>query len=102
MAMSMLSRTIMLITLYDPNMSNAQNRVKLLIPCRSKAIKSTNPNEAQNSDWDVSKRLQKETNPCQTTSTFSNHLSNPYLAKRLQMEHAFSWVSKSGTSFGRW
>lgn len=32
MAMSMLSSTMMLMTEYEPNMSNAQKRVKLLIP----------------------------------------------------------------------
>lgn len=57
MAINMFSRTMILMTLYDPNMSSAQNRVKLLIPCRSKAIKSTRPKEAQNKLCDVSKRL---------------------------------------------
>lgn len=57
MAINMFSKTIIFITLYEPNISIAQNRVKLLMPCSSKAIKSTNPNEAQNSDWDVSNKL---------------------------------------------
>lgn len=47
----------MLITLYDPNINKAQNRVKLLIPCNSNAIKSTKPNDAQNNDCDVSNKL---------------------------------------------
>lgn len=53
----MFNNTIMLITLYDPNINKAQNRVKLLIPCNSNAIKSTKPNEAQNNDCDVSNKL---------------------------------------------
>lgn len=57
MAINMFKRTIMLITLYDPNINIAQKRVKLLMPCNSKAIKSTRPNDAQNKDWDVSNRL---------------------------------------------
>lgn len=57
MAISMFSNTMMLITLYEPNINMAQKRVKLLMPCSSNAIKSTSPNDAQKSDWDVSKRL---------------------------------------------
>lgn len=57
MAISMFNNTIMLITLYDPNINKAQNRVKLLIPCNSNAIKSTKPNDAQNNDCDVSNKL---------------------------------------------
>lgn len=38
-------------------MSRAQNRVKLLMPAKSKDTKSTKPKEAQKSDCEVSKRL---------------------------------------------
>ena len=62
MAISMLSSTMMLMTEYEPNMSRAQNRVKLLIPVRSKDIRSTMPKLAQNNDCDVSKRLKAEIN----------------------------------------
>lgn len=55
--MSMFNSTIILMTLYEPNINIAQNRVKLLIPCSSNAIKSTKPNDAQNNDCDVSNRL---------------------------------------------
>lgn len=58
-AISMFSKTIMLITEYDPNNSRPQNRVKLLIPVRSNAVKSTRPKPAQKSDWDVSNILRK-------------------------------------------
>lgn len=57
-AINIFRSTIMLMTLYDPNINNAQKRVKLLIPCNSNAIKSTRPNDAQNRDWDVSNKLQ--------------------------------------------
>lgn len=57
MAINMFKSTMILITLYDPNISIAQKRVKLFIPCNSNAIRSTRPNEAQNNDCDVSKRL---------------------------------------------
>lgn len=57
MAMSMFSKTIMLITEYDPNSKRPQNLVKLLIPVRSNAIKSTRPKPAQKSDCDVSNML---------------------------------------------
>lgn len=59
-AINMLSRTMILITLYEPNINIAQKRVKLLMPCSSNAIKSTRPNDAQNSDWDVSNKLQSK------------------------------------------
>lgn len=59
MAISMLSKTIMFITEYDPNSSRPQNLVKLLIPVKSNAIKSTRPKPAQKSDWDVSNILWK-------------------------------------------
>jgi hypothetical protein len=42
-------------------MSKAQNRVKLFIPVKSKAIKSTNPNDAQKRDCEVSNKLKKKT-----------------------------------------
>lgn len=57
MAINMFNRTIILMTLYEPNINIAQKRVKLLMPCNSNAIKSTKPNDAQNSDWDVSNML---------------------------------------------
>jgi len=57
MAMSMFSKTIMLHTEYEPNMSKAQNRVNSLIPVNSKSDKDTRPKEAQNKDWEVSNRL---------------------------------------------
>lgn len=60
MAINMFKSTIILITLYDPNINIAQKRVKLLMPCNSNAIKSTRPNDAQNRDCDVSNKLQKE------------------------------------------
>lgn len=60
MAINIFSSTIMLMTLYEPNINMAQNRVKLLIPCSSNAIKSTSPNDAQNSDCDVSNKLNAE------------------------------------------
>lgn len=40
----------MLMTEYEPNMRRAQKRVKLFIPVRSNAIRSTRPNDAQKSD----------------------------------------------------
>lgn len=49
----------MFMTEYEPNMRRAQKRVKLFIPVRSNAIKSTRPKDAQKSDCDVSKRLNK-------------------------------------------
>lgn len=60
--MSMFSKTIMLITEYDPNSSKPQNLVKLLIPVRSNAVKSTRPKPAQNRDCDVSNMLRKTKN----------------------------------------
>ena len=53
----MFKSTMMLITEYEPNMRRAQNLVKLLIPVRSKDMRSTIPKLAQNSDCEVSKRL---------------------------------------------
>lgn len=55
----MFNNTIIFITLYDPNINIAQKRVKLLIPSNSNAIKSTKPNDAQNSDCEVSNKLYK-------------------------------------------
>lgn len=65
MAMRRFSSTITLITEYDPYINMAQKRVKLPTPVSSKASNSTNPNEAQKSDCDVSNRLaeRKETGP---------------------------------------
>lgn len=37
-------------TEYEPNISKAQKRVKLLIPAKSKDTKSTRPKDAQNKD----------------------------------------------------
>jgi hypothetical protein len=59
MAMSILSSTIMLITLYEPNMRRAQKRVKLLMPVKSNAMRSTSPNDAQKRDCEVSNRLER-------------------------------------------
>lgn len=58
MAINMFKRTIMLIMLYEPNMSKPQKRVKPLMPVKSNDSKSTRPNEAQKSDCDVSNRLE--------------------------------------------
>lgn len=58
MAISMLSRTITFITEYEPNIRSAQNLVKLLIPVRSKDIRSIIPKLAQKSDCDVSNKLE--------------------------------------------
>lgn len=60
MAISIFSNTITLITEYEPNISKAQKRVKLLIPAKSNETKSTKPKEAQNRDCEVSKRLGRE------------------------------------------
>lgn len=60
MAINIFKSTIILMTEYEPNISIAQKRVKLLMPCNSNAIKSTRPNDAQNKDWDVSNKLQKK------------------------------------------
>lgn len=49
-----------MITLYDPNISKAQNRVNPLMPAKSNDTKSTRPKDAQKRDCDVSKRLRKE------------------------------------------
>lgn len=57
MAISILRRTIIFITEYDPNINSAQNRVKLLIPVSSNDIKSISPKLAQKSDCDVSNKL---------------------------------------------
>ena len=59
MAMSMLRSTMILITEYEPNMSKAQNRVKLLIPVKSNAMRSTRPNDAQKRDCEVSNKLKE-------------------------------------------
>lgn len=56
----MFNSTIILITEYEPKVSNAQKRVKLLIPVSSNVVKSTRPNEAQNRDWEVSNKLKKK------------------------------------------
>jgi hypothetical protein len=58
-AISILRSTITFITEYEPNISSAQKRVKLLTPVNSKAIKSTMPKLAQNKDWDVSNKLKQ-------------------------------------------
>ena len=52
--MSILSKTIILQTEYEPNMSKAQKRVNSLIPVSSKSVKGTNPKDAQNKDCAVS------------------------------------------------
>lgn len=59
MAMSMLRSTMTLMTLYEPNMSRAQKRVNPLMPVRSKVMRSIKPKLAQNSDCDVSNKLQR-------------------------------------------
>lgn len=38
----------------------AQNLVKLLMPVNSKVERSIKLNDAQNSDWDVSNKLQQD------------------------------------------
>lgn len=65
MAMRRLSSTITLITEYDPYINMDQKRVKLPTPVSSKASSSTNPNEAQKRDCEVSNKLseRKETKP---------------------------------------
>lgn len=60
MAISMFSNTMMLITEYDPNVSKAQNLVKLFIPVSSNVVKSTSPKDAQNNDCEVSNKLKQE------------------------------------------
>lgn len=50
MAISIFSKTIIFMTLYDPNIKSVQNLVKLLIPVRSNAIRSISPKLAQNND----------------------------------------------------
>ena len=57
MAISIFNSTIILQTLYDPNISKAQNRVNSLIPVSSKSVSETSPNDAQNNDCDVSNKL---------------------------------------------
>lgn len=59
MAINMLSSTITLITEYEPNISSAQNLVKLLIPVNSNDIRSIKPKLAQKRDCDVSNKLLK-------------------------------------------
>lgn len=49
---------MMLMTEYDPKVSSAQNRVKLLMPVSSKVVRSTRPKDAQKSDWEVSNKLE--------------------------------------------
>lgn len=56
----MFNRTIILITEYEPKVSNAQKRVKLLMPVSSNVVKSTRPNDAQNRDWEVSNKLKRK------------------------------------------
>ena len=48
MAMSKLSKTIILITEKDPNMKRPKNLVNSLMPVNSKFSRSTKPNIAQN------------------------------------------------------
>lgn len=103
MAINIFNKTIILITLYEPNISIAQKRVKLLIPCNSNAIKSTKPNDAQNSDCDVSNKLGEkkiENFHKSFVKVEKNNFSlcRPYFAKRLQIPQAFSLLSKSGMS----
>lgn len=59
--MSKFNRTITLITEYEPNINNPQNRVYDLIPANSKLSKPTIPKLAQNNDCDASKTLKKQT-----------------------------------------
>ena len=58
-AMSKLSKTIILITENEPNIKSPENRVNSLMPVNSKLSRSTRPNMAQNKVWTVSQRLQK-------------------------------------------
>jgi len=58
MAIRRLSKTITLMTLYDPNMSRPQNRVYDLMPVSSKSSRSIMPKLAQNSDCEDSNKLQ--------------------------------------------
>ena len=57
MAMSRLSRTMMLMTEKEPNMSRPKNLVNSLIPVCSKLSRSMRPKIAQNKVCDVSQRL---------------------------------------------
>ena len=57
MAMSKLSKTMILITENEPNIKSPENRVNSLIPVNSKLSKSTKPKMAQNKVWTVSQRL---------------------------------------------
>lgn len=81
-------------TEYDPNISRAQNLVKLFIPVRSKDIKSTIPKLAQNSDCEVSKRLQiKQINAFSKSYLIlfgGLKISFLYLANLRHIEQAFS------------
>lgn len=61
MAISKFSKTMTLMTLYEPNMSRPQKRVYDLMPVNSKAARSTMPKLAQNNDCDDSNRLPTKT-----------------------------------------
>lgn len=60
MAISMFNNTIILMTEYEPNINRAQKRVKLLMPVKSNAVKSTSPKLAQNNDCEVSNKLKQK------------------------------------------
>lgn len=57
MAISRFSRTITLITQYEPNIKRPQKRVYVLMPSSSKFSNPTMPNDAQKSDCDDSNKL---------------------------------------------
>ena len=57
MAISRLSKTMMLMTENEPNISRPENRVNSLMPVSSKLSKSIRPKIAQKRVWDVSHKL---------------------------------------------
>lgn len=87
MAMSRLSSTTILITEYVPNMSMSQNRVKILIPSKSKLSRSTRPNTAQNNVCVVSKRLQMDND----RKTHKNRLINVSELERGRTKEVEKW-----------
>ena len=60
MAMSRLSRTMMLITEKEPNMRRPEKRVNSLMPVSSKLSRSIRPKMAQKRVWEVSQMLEIE------------------------------------------
>lgn len=59
-AIKRLSRTIILMILYVPNIKSPQNLVYDLMPCKSKFSSPTTPKLAQNKDWDDSNKLNNQ------------------------------------------